>query len=726
MPCRFHGRIRAEAAVRPRLPHTGVAGVKLNKRLVLQLSFLLLATCTVMGMVGHAVARRELGQKGETILRNSVSLARVIVRSYQEQVHAGILTEKEAKERVKVVLIGQRNEDGSRGLIHVADMGEHGYFLIYDRYGNEVMHPTLEGRNMWEAQDPKRPGFHLVQDQIAKAMEGGGFTEYYWELPNSRVVAQKISYGEYEPTWGWILCATAYRIDFDKGANAILTITLVLAVLSLCCGIVIAWEFVRRVTVPVEGLVEAMRRAVRFDGSRFLVRRNGSLRTDEIGRLVEGYNRLISDKDAAQEKLLSSEQAMIRLAYFDDLSTLPNRNHFRKTVEDGIADGVGHAVFLLMDIRNFRLINTLYGESFGDDLIRMAGQMLNDYQSKSNMIARFSGDEFAGWAIEWEDGAVARNIGGFRRMLQERVARDGIDLRIDLRTGYALYPDHGTDFEALLKHATVAVRQAKALGSNAIVEYTAEMHASLAREERIRQLLEQAIDDRAFRLVYQAKVMPGSGRVAGVEALARWDSPELGSVSPTVFIPMVEAHGMITRFGEMVIELAMADWARLEAKYGDTFTLSINLSPEHLFDGNLEGKLFAEIRRNGVDASRVLLEITENARIDDFNRIRTIMDKLREFGIRFSLDDFGTGYSSLSYIRQLPLDELKIDREFVDGLLFDSHAPVLLDSICRMARSYGLKVVAEGVETADQERMLLTAGIDLVQGYLYARPEPLD
>ena len=297
-----------------RRPHAGFAGVKLNKRLVLQLSFLLLATCTVMGMVGHAVARRELGQKGETILRNSVALARVIVRSYQEQVHAGLLTEEEAKERVKVVLLGQRNADGTRDLIHVADMGEHGYFIVYDRYGTEVMHPTLEGQNMWDAQDRKRPGFYLVQDQIRKAMEGGGFTEYYWDLPNSQVVAQKISYSEYEPGWSWILCATAYRIDFDRGANSILAITLVMAILSLGCGIAIAWAFVRRVTVPVEGLLEAMRRAVRFENGRFLTRRNGSLRFDEIGRLVDGYNQLITDKDAAQEKLLSSEQAMIRLA----------------------------------------------------------------------------------------------------------------------------------------------------------------------------------------------------------------------------------------------------------------------------------------------------------------------------------------------------------------------------------------------------------------------------
>ena len=699
--------------------------MKLNKRLVLQLSFLLLVTCTLMGVVGHAVARRELGQKGETILKNSVSLARLIIRSYQEQVNAGILTEAEAMERVKVLLVGRRKEDGTRALIRVADMGEHGYFIVYDRFGNEVMHPTLEGMNMWDAEDRGRPGFFLVQDQIGKAIEGGGFTEYDWELPNSARIARKISYGEYEPGWGWIVCATAYRIDFDRGANTILLVTLVLAVLSLGAGSAMSWKFIRFVTVPVEGLLGAMRRAERYAYDRYVKRRNGSVRDDEIGRLAVGYNRLITEKDAAQEKLLESEQRMFRLAYFDDLSTLPNRNHFRKTVEEGIAGGQPNGVFLLLDVRNFRLINTLYGEAFGDELIRMAGVLLATFQSPANAIARISGDEFAGWAAGWAEGAVERNVERFRILLQERAACDGVDLRIDLRTGYALYPDHGADFETLYKHATIAVRHAKTLGTNAVVVYDAALHAAIAREERIRQLLEQAIDNQAFRLAYQAKVEPGTGRVAGVEALARWDSPELGPVSPAVFIPIVEANGLITRFGEMVIDMALADWSGLEAKYGPAFTLSINLSPEHLFDPNLETRLFDAIRRHGAVSSRILLEITEHARIDDFDRIRTVMEKWHPYGIRFSLDDFGTGYSSLSYIRQLPLDELKIDREFVEDLLTDAHAPVLLDVICRMARSYGLTVVAEGVETPEQEAMLVAAGVDLVQGYLHARPEPL-
>lgn len=699
--------------------------MRLRNRLILQLTLLLLVTCALMGVVGHALARRALNGKGETILQNSVRMARQLIRSYQEQETAGLLTREEAQEQVKEMLMGPRNADGTRSITHAADLGKHGYFIVYDTDGNEVMHPTLEGQNVWNVTDPNRPDFFLVRDQIQKGIQGGGFTYYDWMLPNAERIRRKISYSEHEPNWGWIVCATAYLIDFNAGATAILVVTLLLGALSVAAGVAVSWEFVRRVTIPVEGLLQAMKQASRLEQGPYLVKKDGTLRKDEIGRLVQGYNALIEQKDLARRRIEENEREMTRLAFYDELSTLPNRNLFRQTVEASIQNGLHHGLFLLLDIRHFRLVNTLRGEAFGDELIRMAGALLGSFVSETNTIARYSGDEFAGWAIGWEEGQVERNVARFRQMLQQRLSKKGEDLKIDLRTGYARYPEHGTDFQTLYRHATLAVREAKELGANAIVSYNQAMHARMAREEQLRQLLEQAIEDKAFSLAYQPKVNPKTGQAAGVEALARWTPKELGAVSPAIFIPLVESGGLIARFGEMIIEKAMADWSRLERKYGPAFTLSINLSPAHLFDGNLETCLFEQIKRHGADASRILLEITEHEQIKDFGRIRHVMSRLKEFGIRFSLDDFGTGYSSLSYIRQLPLDELKIDREFVQALQTDPHAPVLLEIICRIARSYRLVIVAEGVETHDQQTALMAAGVDLVQGYLHARPEPI-
>ena len=288
-----------------------------------------------------------------------------------------------------------------------------------------------------------------------------------------------------------------------------------------------------------------------------------------------------------------------------------------------------------------------------------------------------------------------------------------------------LFPQDGKDFEHCYKSASLAMKRAKDLGGNAIVKYDESLHASIARLEHLKQSVEKAIEDRSFYMVYQEKVDPTGRHPRSVEALARWISPEEGQVSPNVFIPIVEEHGLITRFGELILELVMADYVRLQAKYGVDVTVSINVSPIHLFDIGFSAKLFNEIKKHRIDPSHIMLEITESIQIDDFERMKTIMSKIGEFGVKFSLDDFGTGYSSLSYIFRLPIDELKIDKAFIDSLDADPNAVVMLGAICRLAKAYGLTIVAEGVETKQQETCLLAEGVDLIQGYLYARPEPL-
>ncbi len=701
---------------------TGKADVdlKLKNRLTLQLALLVLVTCLIMGMAGYVVARRELGIKGETILKNGVKMALDIIEANQQRVLDGAVTTAEAQERVKTTLLGPMNPDGTRELHGQVDLGRNGYFIVYGSDGMELMHPLLEGKNMWSAVDPMNKKYYLVQDQIAKARNGGGFTWYNWDLPKSQGIGRKLTYSEYEPKWGWVVCASAYLVDFDQGANTILGFTLLLALVTLALGVFLARHFLQGVTAPVERLLSAMRRAERLQEGPA-----DKKREDEIGGLVEGYNALMDNITEAQRKIREKEQAIYRLAYHDQLCDLPNRNLFKKRVDEDIAKSVDSGILYLMDIRNFRLINTLQGEETGDEVLRLIGVILNRFQGDFSAVGRISGDEFGAWVVNKQEADFMRSIEALRSLFANVLLDKGISLRVDVRIGYAVFPQDGKDFEHCYKSASIAMKRAKDLGGNAIVKYDESLHASIARLELLKQSVEKAIDDRSFYMVYQEKVDPTGQHPRSVEALARWISPEEGQVSPNVFIPIVEEHGLITRFGEMILELVMADYGKLEDKYGAGVTVSINVSPMHLFDINFSTKLFNEIKKHRIDPSHIMLEITESIQIDDFERMKTLMSKIGEFGVKFSLDDFGTGYSSLSYIFRLPIDELKIDKAFIDSLDTDPNAVVMLGAICRLAKAYGLTIVAEGVETKQQEACLISEGVDLIQGYLYARPEPL-
>ena len=517
-----------------------------------------------------------------------------------------------------------------------------------------------------------------------------------------------------------MVCASSYLIDFNRGANVILAFTMALTILSLILGIVLARHFIRSVTRPIGALLAGMRRAESCREEQGLTGRN-----DEIGSLVNGYNELIENITEARQKIRDNEKDLIKLAYHDTLSDLPNRNLFKTKVEADIAAAVSAGMLVVMDIRNFRLINTLQGESVGDGVLRMIGNILKDFQEESRTVGRISGDEFGIWLRGRDEAWLSRSVVMLQSQFASILQDMGYSQRVDVRVGYAMYPDDGSDFEHCYMSASLAVKRAKGMGGNAVVKFDETLRTSISRVEYLKQCLEKAIEEREFRMAYQEKVDP-TGRLArSVEALARWVIPGEGPVSPAVFIPIIEEHGMITRFGELILELVMADFDKLRLKYGEDVSVSINVSPIHLFDANFSTKLFLEVRKHLVNPEHVILEITESMQIDDFERMKVIMSKIKEFGVRFSLDDFGTGYSSLSYIFRLPIAELKIDRAFVVSLDTDPNAIVMLGAICQMAKAYGLAIVAEGVETKEQEAYMLAQGVDLIQGYLYSKPEPV-
>ncbi|MDF2925068.1 MAG: trg [Paenibacillaceae bacterium] len=264
---------------------------------------LLLFSCLIIGIPSHYVAKRELNGQGETILRNGVNMALMLIDAKSADVKQGVLTVEEAQEQVKTYLLGEKNQDGTRAITAKVNLGEHGYFIVYGLDGLEIAHPTLEGTNVWDVTDKSGSSFYFVRDQIAQAQNGGGFTYYSWNLPNSEHTGTKITYSGLDNNWGWVVVAGSYMEDYNKGANKITTLIVVSILIVLVLGIAVSLFFIHGITRPLKQLVESMKKI----GEGDLTTRLSIKRKDEIGVVAEGFNNMIrSQRGMIQEVLESS------------------------------------------------------------------------------------------------------------------------------------------------------------------------------------------------------------------------------------------------------------------------------------------------------------------------------------------------------------------------------------------------------------------------------------
>jgi diguanylate cyclase (GGDEF)-like protein len=414
-----------------------------------------------------------------------------------------------------------------------------------------------------------------------------------------------------------------------------------------------------------------------------------------------------------------------RLASTDELTGLPNRRHFHRRVRDAIAraraSGDGLAL-LLIDLDRFKELNDALGHHAGDVVLEQIGPRLRTVLRTDDELARLGGDEFA---------VLLRGAGGVETVaerlgaaLDEHFAVDGIHVRIGGSIGIALYPEHGVEPETLLQHADVAMYQAKAARSG---------HAFYARErdrhtrDRLELITElrDAIGTDQLVLHYQPKLELRSGAVRELEALVRWQHPTRGLLPPGEFVPLAEQTGVMRALTEHVLDTALAQCARWQTA-GLELTVAVNVSSATLLDDNWAASVGERLDAHGVAPERLRIEITEDAIMLDPQRSLAAVRSLAAGGVRVSLDDFGTGYSSLALLKQLPVDELKIDRGFVrDALRDDADAAIVMTAI-DLGRRLGISVVAEGVEDAATLARLSGWGADTAQGFFISRPVPAD
>lgn len=447
---------------------------------------------------------------------------------------------------------------------------------------------------------------------------------------------------------------------------------------------------------------------------------------DDVGTPLD---KIIIIDDISKYKYQQEE--LMYMAYYDGLTGLYNRNFFvsrlgefiRKAAENGSVVSV-----MIIDIDDFRKVNDGLGIIVGDELVQMFGSFLKELGDENVMVAHLNSDVYC-LAI-YEPGGK-RSVEHIHKIIQRRtkdpfILSGGQSLNITVSIGVAEYPEASNSALELLNYAEIVMFKGKSLGKNTIQYFDAPILNEFLKSIEIENGLKEAVVQENFELYFQPQYYTGNKRLRGMEALIRWKDKDGKMISPSVFIPIAEKTGTIISIGKWVVEESIRQYAQWRAKYGLHFVMSINISALQYSKPNFIDNLLHVMKKYQVLPSEIELEITESVLIDDFCAVSEKMRQLRDYGIRIALDDFGTGYSSLSYLKGLPIDTLKIDKAFTDTVLTDSATRIITEFIINMVTSLGIESVAEGVEDQQQYKYLHAIGCDVIQGFLFGKPEPAD
>jgi len=694
-----------------------------GQKLILFTTTMLFIASIIIGFSSYIVARNALIEQGKTILQNGVKSAILLIDELNNEVIDGTLTLEEAQERLKISLLGPKNPDGTRQNDTPVDFGKNGYYIIYSQMGIELMHPTLEGQNVWYFKDKGNTSnpFYLVQDKIQKAKLGGGYTEYTWEFPYSKKLGKKIVYSELDPNWGWVVTAGSYISDFDAGAFDILKITMITMIFVILLGFIFATRYIYSITKPLTVVVEAMKHAE--DGEYRPVDQVEVY--DELGKLIHGFNAMIQSIDIAHKNLIKKDDQLLKFAYYDALSGLPNAYYFKKEVSERLESIKKPAAMLLVDIKDFNIINSIYGTTYGDKIIEFLGNTIIEENNMNSFVARIGGNEFAIWIEAIEENLIVEKIDRLIDRIKAKIQSANFISHIEFYTCLVEVDATHAVYDHIYKKASTALQYSKNKGHIKVTKYKEEMYLELERESTILTLAEAAMHSNQFEIHYQNKVDIRTQKVVGIESLSRWKSPELGFISPAEFIPLFYKSNLMEPFSNIVLTKVLDDFPEILKIYGEDILVSINISPVSFFNDNFEEHLKKEIERRGLNPHNLILEITEDVFISDFEIVKSRIDALKKLGVKISLDDFGTGYSSLNYLSKIKFDEIKVDKSFVDRVHLDETSYSLFNAIVKIAKGLDCEVVAEGVESEEQVQVIQNSGCFVIQGYVYSKPKLL-
>jgi diguanylate cyclase (GGDEF)-like protein len=424
-----------------------------------------------------------------------------------------------------------------------------------------------------------------------------------------------------------------------------------------------------------------------------------------------------------------AEAQLNHIAFHDSLTGLPNRSRFHVLLSQalGVLDAHpdSHFAVMFMDFDRFKLINDSMGHSAGDEFLIQVSRRIQDQVRPGDVVARLGGDEFALLVHDVKDEAAATGLAQrLLDVLKKPLAVGGVNVTASASIGITFSRMGYRAPEEMLRDADTAMYRAKAAGKARYALFDAELHTEVAQRVLMEAELRQAIASGSIEVAYQPMFNIGSGRLRGFEALARWNHPSLGAVSPTTFIPLAEEAGVIVELTDLVLSRACAQvraWQAMDPALDD-LKLQVNLSGADLTHAALYDRVERVLRHNAFPPQQLTLELTENILMERLEGALSTLESLRRLGVALAIDDFGTGYSSLSYLSTLPIDSLKIDRSFVHGMRLGSKDAEIVRAIVSLGGTLGKTVVAEGIETESQLMQLHALGCEHGQGFHLSRP----
>jgi diguanylate cyclase (GGDEF)-like protein len=439
---------------------------------------------------------------------------------------------------------------------------------------------------------------------------------------------------------------------------------------------------------------------------------------DGVPAGIEGFVTDITERRRAEDTIR-------HLAYYDPLTTLPNRALLQDRLARALVSAQRantRAAFLLMDLNHFKDINNTLGHHHGDELLQQLGSRLQEVLRESDTVARMGGDEFAVLLPDTSGDGALKVATKIEHALTIPFVIDGLTISVEASIGIALFPDHGDQAETLIRLADVAMYGAKQAGGGHAV-YASEHDHYSPRRLALMGELRYAIEHDELTLAFQPKVHLQTRRVIGVEALVRWHHPHRGVIPPDDFISLAERSGLIKPLTLRVLTMAL-DQAQAWYRAGFLLNVAVNLSARNLMDPELPDQVAELLRSAGAIPERLELEITESTIMADPTRALDVLTRLHQMQVSLTIDDFGTGYSSLGYLKRLPVSTIKIDKSFVRNMADDDNDAVIVRSTIELVHNLGLVVVAEGVETSYIWERLASLGCDAAQGYYMAKPMP--
>ena len=450
--------------------------------------------------------------------------------------------------------------------------------------------------------------------------------------------------------------------------------------------------------------------------------------TDELDVVEDAANNLARQLESFDGQIAINTAKLEKMAMFDVLTGLPNRNMLTFQIEKQLASSIRDdrlVALMFMDLDDFKKVNDSYGHDVGDKLLKAAAMRISKPIRESDIASRFGGDEFVILLSNIEskkhvDVVAKKLIDEFK----EPIIVDGVTFYVSISIGIAITSHSRATPVDLLRHADIAMYEAKAKKGAEYRVYDATMNLKVMQKVELESEAREALRDNQFSLALQPQIEMNTGRLVGFEALLRWHHPKKGSISPADFIPLLENTSFMLELDYWVITHSTYLIRELKNSGYPDVKMAINLSAGQFLDPSLPEFLQQQIIKNDIAPDQVCLELTETVLVSDINRATTIMQNIRDMGCMLAIDDFGTGYSSLSYLKSLPADYIKIDRSFVANIASSADDRNIVHSTISMVRNMGMQVVAEGIETSEQYELLCHFDCDLGQGYLISRPIP--